>query len=123
MRLPSKAVESFRGLSPAAKSGSAVNFGPYANLAPFAVAANPLAVHFENNAPFAEALSVVREVQVGIVINDFPLPTQWSTDLGKWSRESTISVLKIRFPIGELSNTASAQGNLGVRHSVHPSQF
>ena len=62
VKLPSKAVESYTGEGPVAKSGAAVNYGPYAGVAPFA--GGTAAVHFENNSPFVEALSCVREVQV-----------------------------------------------------------
>lgn len=62
MKLPSKAVESYTGAGPIAKSGAAVNYGPYEGVPPFA--GGTLGVHFESNGPFIEALSCVREVQV-----------------------------------------------------------
>ena len=62
VRLPSKAVESFTGAAPSARSGASISYGPYADLAPWA--GGQLAVHFENNSPFAEAVSLEREVQV-----------------------------------------------------------
>ena len=62
VRLPSKAVESFSGRSPSSRSGSTINFGPYEHVEPWA--GGQLRVHFENNGPFAEALSLMREIQV-----------------------------------------------------------
>jgi oligosaccharyltransferase complex subunit alpha (ribophorin I) len=62
VRLPSKAVESFAGAAPSARSGASINFGPYADVAPWA--GGQLRVHFENNSPFVEATSLMREIQV-----------------------------------------------------------
>lgn len=44
------------------KSGSTVTYGPDTNVQPFS--GGPLSVHFENNGPFAEAASLVREIEV-----------------------------------------------------------
>lgn len=62
VKLPSKNTESYQGAGPVSKSGSTVTFGPDTDVQPFSSGA--LSVHFENNAPFAEAVSLVREIEV-----------------------------------------------------------
>ena len=62
LKLPNKKVESFTKEEPTAQTGSTIKYGPYTDLAPFSV--SPMRLHFENNAPFAVATSLVREVEI-----------------------------------------------------------
>ena len=62
VKLPSKNTESYQGAGPVSKSGATVTYGPNTDVPPFS--GGTLSVHFENNAPFAEAVSVVREIEV-----------------------------------------------------------
>lgn len=62
IKVPSKNVESYTGASPVSRSGATVTYGPDKDVAP--LSPGLLAVYFENNSPFAEALSCVREISV-----------------------------------------------------------
>ena len=62
LKLLSRVVESYAGAKPVSKSGSTIKYGPYSNIAPFS--GGTLSAHFENNSPFLDALSLVREIEV-----------------------------------------------------------
>eukprot|EP00887_Chlorella_sp_A99_P007187 scaffold2.g7187.t1 len=55
-------LEFSKEVEPAKKKGKKVVFGPYEDVAPFAL--RPLRVHYENNSPFAQAVSVEREIEI-----------------------------------------------------------
>lgn len=60
--LPNVAVEDYTRKDPVSLKANVVVYGPYSDILPFAVL--PLRLHFENNAPFAVATSLVREIEV-----------------------------------------------------------
>ena len=48
-------------------AGSTIKYGPYQALAPFTQ--SPMYLHFPNNAPFAEADYLEREIEVGCLLS------------------------------------------------------
>ena len=62
VKLLSRVVETYHGAKPVSKSGSTIKYGPYTDVAPFSGGA--LTAHFENNSPFLDALSLMREIEV-----------------------------------------------------------
>ncbi len=62
VKLPSKSLESYSKVSPVGLSGTTLTYGPYKDLAPFLIA--PMRLHYEQNTPFAEIVSLEREIEV-----------------------------------------------------------
>ena len=62
VKLLSRVVETYHGAKPVSKSGSTIKYGPYSDIAPFS--GGTLTVHFENNSPFLDVLSLTREIEV-----------------------------------------------------------
>ncbi|TMS38041.1 hypothetical protein L596_004854 [Steinernema carpocapsae] len=53
---------SFTESGPTKQTGDRVTYGPYANQKPFTTA--PITIHYENNAPFVVAASLVRTIEI-----------------------------------------------------------
>lgn len=62
VKVPSKAVESYTKVQPVAFSGTTLKYGPYSNVGPFKVVR--LRLHFEQNTPFAQVVSLLKEIEV-----------------------------------------------------------
>ncbi|BDA44122.1 Dolichyl-diphosphooligosaccharide-protein glycosyltransferase [Coccomyxa sp. Obi] len=89
VKLPSKNTESYQGAGPVSKSGATVTYGPNTDVQPFS--GGTLSVHFENNAPFAEAVSLVREIEVShwgnvYVEENYNIKHTGAVLKGEWSR-------------------------------------
>ncbi|GAB9474833.1 Dolichyl-diphosphooligosaccharide-protein glycosyltransferase subunit [Globisporangium polare] len=66
VKLPSGRVESFSEIAPVARKGSAITYGPYANVEPFSGEGKSLRVHFKNHSPFLTVTNLVRELEVSM---------------------------------------------------------
>lgn len=55
-------MESYTKVQPTSLTGSTIKYGEFKDIEPFKV--EEMRVHFENNAPFAVATSLVREVEI-----------------------------------------------------------
>lgn len=64
LKLPSGRVESFSAVEPVSRKGSAITYGPFANVAPFS--GEKVRVHFKNHAPFMTVTNLVRELEVSM---------------------------------------------------------
>ncbi|KAF8405579.1 hypothetical protein HHK36_010486 [Tetracentron sinense] len=62
VRLPSARVESYTKIHNTKFVDREIKYGPYENLPSFSY--SPIAVHFENNEPFAVAKQLVREIEI-----------------------------------------------------------
>lgn len=63
MKLPGSNIESYTKQQPTSLSGSTLTYGPFADVPPYAVAP-PLRLHYENNNPFLEAITLTRDIEV-----------------------------------------------------------
>lgn len=63
VKLPSSNVESYTKEQPTSLSDSTITYGPYEDIGPYGVS-TPLHLHYENNSPFLEALSLTRDIEV-----------------------------------------------------------
>lgn len=62
VKVPSKNVESYTKVQPVVLSGTTLKYGPYSNIAPFKI--TRLRIHFEQNTPFAQVVSLQKEIEV-----------------------------------------------------------
>ena len=63
VKLPSSNIESYTKEAPTSLSGTTLTYGPYSDVAPFSFPSR-MRLHYENNSPFLEALSLARDVEV-----------------------------------------------------------
>ncbi|KAK9814530.1 hypothetical protein WJX72_007425 [[Myrmecia] bisecta] len=89
VRLPSRKVESFTKHDPSNLAGTVLTYGPYTDVAPFTQAA--MRLHFENNTPFAEVISLVREIELShwgnvYVEETYSVFHAGAKHKGEWSR-------------------------------------
>lgn len=62
IKLPPARIESYTKLENTKVQGTEITYGPYENLPPFSYA--QIAVHYENNKPFALAKELVQEIEI-----------------------------------------------------------
>ena len=87
-------IESHNAPSPVSATKKLLTLGPYNNVAPFSV--DPLKIHYNNNFPFLEAGSVVREIAIshwGNVYFEerYDISHNGAKIVGEWSRYSTMT--------------------------------
>ncbi|CAD7699224.1 unnamed protein product [Ostreobium quekettii] len=89
VKVPSSDISDFSKMEPSKESGSTVVYGPYTGIGPFE--RHNLRVHFAHNAPFVEAIKLVREIQVSewgnvYVEETYNLKHTGAALQGTWSR-------------------------------------
>ncbi|KNC49974.1 ribophorin I [Thecamonas trahens ATCC 50062] len=106
VKLASSNVVSHTTQEPTSLSGASLTYGPYADVAPFTV--SEMKVHYENNAPFVTATSMVKEFEV----------SHWGGNLAveeSYKLEHTGAKLKGSFSRYDYQRNPAAAGIASVR--------
>ncbi|KAK9807214.1 hypothetical protein WJX73_009902 [Symbiochloris irregularis] len=93
VKLPSSQVDAYTKEKPTQLSGNTLTYGPYGDHKPFSLLAQQsrMRVHYETNAPFLEALTLTRDIEVShwgnvYVEERYKLQHTGARHKGTWSR-------------------------------------